>query len=92
MQVSDFSSNSERKLQQIVAMLASMYDVRVDWNQDEATLREAYSSYEQLKKDALYESSSQSRDYTRMVLITEALRIYLYEIAPKRRKTPRRKK
>lgn len=91
MHVSDFSSNSERKLQQIVKMLDSLYDVRVDWDQDEATLRAAYESYESMRQNVLYESSSQSRDYTKVVLITEALRIYLYEIAPKRRKTPRRK-
>jgi hypothetical protein len=90
MHVSDFSSSSERKLQQIVDILVKTYGMSQDAFLDEAAASDALKSYEQLRQHALYEGV-QSREYTKFVLITEALRIYLYEIAPKRRKTIRRK-
>ena len=93
MNVSDFGAGSESvpKLQMIVKMLESLYDVTIDWNQGDAVLRGAYESYNQLRNHALHESDGSTPEHTKFVLITEALRIYLYEIAPKRRKTIRRK-
>ncbi len=94
MNVSDFGSGVESvpKLQMIVKMLESMYDVTIDWNQGDDALREAYESYTLQKRSAIYEGDGQyDKEHTKFVLITEALRIYLYEIAPKRRKTIRRK-
>jgi hypothetical protein len=94
MNVSDFGAGSESvpKLQMIVKMLESIYDVTIDWNQGDEALREAYVSYTSLRAMGLYEATNKpSQDFTRIVLITEALRIYLYEIAPKRRKNIRRK-
>jgi hypothetical protein len=91
MEVSDFSSYQNRKFQQIVDVLSSLHGVNIDWNQPESELRAMYESYTNLRSMGLYESKSPSRDFVRVVLITEALRIYLYEIAPKRRKTTRRK-
>lgn len=94
MYINDFESSSEYRLQQVLHTLKSVHGVKLDMDKtplDElSALKE---SSEVIKNSIISESQfntyNQNPEYTKHMLIVEAVRLYLTEIAPKR--TPRRK-
>ena len=77
-----------------MGLLGQMYGITLDWSCSDADLRGVMEHYESKRQFALNEGASYhnvNAEYTKYVLITEAIRLYLIEIAPKRKKTQRRK-
>lgn len=92
MKVSDFKTSSEQKLAKLAEMLNQMYGIQIDWDSPKQELESVLSHYWDKRTVITRESSNvnMNADYTKSVLITEAIRIYLREIAPARKKKPRR--
>jgi uncharacterized FlgJ-related protein len=92
MNVSDFKAGSEEKLKQFNYMLEQLYGLKIDFDASEAHLREVFAHYIERKSLYLKENTYgiSSPEFSKIVLITEAIRIFLKEIAPKRRKKSRR--
>ncbi len=92
MNVSDFKSNPSQKLQQINNLLNQLYGLSIDWTSPQLHLESVLANYEDRKELMLAEGmvGMTSPDYTKTVLIVEAIRMYLREIAPNRKKKPRR--
>jgi hypothetical protein len=94
MNVSDFKPVPNSKLDKLTSLLSQMYGIQLDWSCSEADLRSVLEHYESKRNFALNEGAAYhnaNAEYTKYVLITEAIRVYLLEIAPKRKKTQRRK-
>lgn len=92
MKVSDFKFPADHKLAKLDALLNQLYGLQIDWNSPVAYLESVLANYEDRKALVLSEgfSSLSSPEYGKAVLITEAIRTYLREIAPARRKKNRR--
>ena len=94
MNVSDFKPVPNSKLDKLMGLLGQMYGITLDWSCSDAELRGVMEHYESKRNFALNEGAAYhnaSAEYTKFVLITEAIKIYLAEIAPQRKKTQRRK-
>jgi hypothetical protein len=94
MNVSDFKQRTHEKLEQFNRLLEQLYGLKIDWDASEDHLRFVYNHYMDRKKMFLKENSYSSADAEmgKIVLITEAIRVYLREIAPSRKKKSRRSK
>lgn len=92
MNVSDFKPVPNSKLDKISQLLNTMYGIQLDWSCSDEQLRDMMEHYKQKRLSVLAESSNVNvnPEYTKFVLITEAIRLFLTEIAPKRRKTRRK--
>jgi uncharacterized FlgJ-related protein len=92
MNVSDFKTKSEDKLKQFNQLLERLYGLTIDFDASEDHLRQVFEHYSERKTLYLKEHTygSSSAEFSKIVLITEAIRIFLKEIAPKRRKKSRR--
>lgn len=92
MKVSDFKTSSEQKLAKLAEMLNQMYGIQIDWESPEQDLESVLSHYGDKRSAIVAEASNvnMNAEYTKSVLITEAIRIYLREIAPVRKKKTRR--
>lgn len=94
MNVSDFKPEPDSKLGKLVSLLGQMYGIQLDWSCSNAELRGVMEHYESKRNFALNEGAAYhnaNAEYTKYVLISEAIRLFLAEIAPKRKKTQRRK-
>ena len=94
MNVSEFQSISHERLGKLEGLLKQLYGIQLDWSCSEADLQEVLEHYESKRATTLTEGTAYgtaNAEYTKFVLITEAIRIFLTEIAPKRRKQQRRK-
>lgn len=92
MNVSDFKSPADHRLEKLEALLNQLYGLQIDWNSPVAYLESVLSNYEERKALVLSEGvvAMTSPEYGKAVLIAEAIRTYLREIAPARRKKNRR--
>jgi hypothetical protein len=92
MNVSDFKPRTHEKLEQFNQLLDQLYGLKIDWDAPEDHLRFVYEHYMERKKMYLKENThtSTSPEMGKIVLITEAIRVYLREIAPSRKKKSRR--
>lgn len=92
MNVSDFKSGPYIRLQQFNKLLEQMYGLKIDFDASEEHLRSVYEHYSERKSLYLKEHAygSNCPEFSKIVLITEAIRIFLKEIAPKRTKKSRR--
>lgn len=94
MNVSEFQSIAHERLGKLEDLLKQLYGIQLDWSCSEAELQEVLEHYEGKRAFTLTENSAYgmaNAEYTKFVLITEAIRLFLTEIAPKRRKQQRRK-
>jgi hypothetical protein len=85
MKLSDFQASNNDKLGHFNNLLESRYGISINWDETEENLNMVLEHYSQKKKFALSES-----EMMKVVLITEAIRLYLREIAPSRKKKTRR--
>lgn len=92
MNVSDFKCGSEEKLKQFNQLLEQLYGLTIDFDASEEHLRSVFEHYSERKSLYLKEHTYgiSNPEFSKIVLITEAIRIFLKEIAPKRRKKSRR--
>lgn len=94
MHSSDFNTPAETKLKKIGDLLEQMFGLRIDWDTPTSELQTVLDHYIERREHALSENMviNTNHDYAKSVLITEAIRIYLREIAPAREKKKRRNK
>lgn len=88
MNVNDFLNSPADRFKMLNNMLAEMYGLQIDWNSGDDHLQAVMEHYWE-KRSALTEqyyagSSQDGSEYSKNVLIVEAIRIYLKEIAPRR--------
>ena len=93
MNVTDFSPVPNSKLGVLTHLLSHMFGIQLDWERTDEELAAVLKQFNADRKNL--SESEQSYDYsnpeyTKLVLMTEAIHLYLIEIAPKRKKTPRR--
>lgn len=93
MRVSDFKYPADHRFSKLEALLGQLYGIRIDWDQPEEYLESVLLNYEQKKALVLSEgvAAVTSPEYGKAVLIAEAIRTYLREIAPARKKNNRSK-
>jgi hypothetical protein len=87
--VNEFESSSAYRLQQIVSTLKNVHGVELDLgSHSDNEVRALAESSEIIKnsivKESAFNSWMQNPEYTKNMLILEAARLYLTEIAPKR--------
>jgi len=92
MDVSDFKFEKDSRLKMFDQLLNQLYGIKIDWEAPESYLESVLAHYQDRKKTVLAEGACamQNPEYAKSVLITEAIRVYLREIAPVRRKKSRR--
>ena len=94
MHLNQFETTNEVRLNQILHTLKSVYDVHIKIDLDsptaESMIMECKSSWESTRDRIISESSfnsyQQNPQYTKAMLILEAMRIMITEIAPRRRR------
>lgn len=94
MNISDLKPVANSHFGKITELLNQLYGIRIDWNSSEAHLTSVLEHYEERKAAVLREGvvAMTHPDYTKSILISEAIRIYLREIAPSRKRKTRRVK
>jgi hypothetical protein len=92
MDVSDFKPLGIQHLTKIEGLLNQLYGIRIDWDSPDSHLESVLNNYEDRKALVVSEgyTAMTGPEYGKAVLISEAIRTYLREIAPLRRKTTRR--
>lgn len=92
MVVDDLGNSSHYKLSKLLGLLESMYGITIDFAAAENSV-ELETVYEEFGKvrtqiisEAHHNSYNTNPDYTKAVLIQEAIRLFLSEVAPKRRR------
>ena len=94
MYLNQFESTNEVRLTQVLHTLESVYGVHININLDspaaESAIKECQSAWESTRDRIISESSfnsyQQNPQYTKAMLILEAMRIMITEIAPRRRR------
>lgn len=91
MYINDFQSSNEYRLQQVLHTLKSVYGTELDLdNSSDDDLVSLRESSEVIKNGIVNESRfntyNNNPEYAKHMLILEAVRLYLAEIAPKRRR------
>lgn len=92
--INEFENSNEYKIQQIVHTLKSVHGVELKLDEStDADLSAMCQSSEIIKNSIVSESQfntyCNNPEYTKHILIIEAVRLYLTEIAPKRQKKTR---
>lgn len=87
--VNEFENSKAYRLQQIMHTLESVHNVKLDF--DSKTIKEIQAIGESCEivknsivKESAFNTALQNPEYTKNMLIFEAVKIYLAEIAPKR--------
>ena len=94
MYVNDFKTSEKVRLNQVLHTLKSVHgvDIRIDLGSStaERDLMECHRSYEKIKRriigESHFNSYQQNPEYIKSMLILEAVRMMLKEIAPKRQR------
>ena len=87
--VNEFESSNSYRLQQIISTLKNVHGVNLDLDsQSDSQVKSLGESCEIVKNSIVKESAfntwMQNPEYTKNMLILEAIKIYLAEVAPKR--------
>jgi hypothetical protein len=95
MNIVDFEKDPVQKLSKISSVLQNRFGLKLDFSNPRALL-ETFRYCEEFKlnykKNNNLSESEKSLDYTKAFLLSEAIRIVLREIAPKRTMKSRRAK
>ena len=94
MHLNQFESTNEVRLNQILHTLKSVYDVHINMDFDSPTAESAImecklaweSTRDRIISESSFNSYQQNPQYTKAMLILEAMRIMITEIAPRRRR------
>jgi hypothetical protein len=97
MYLNQFESTSEVRLNQILQTLEHVHGVKINIDLDKPTsdrvLKETQQSYEAIRdsiiKESAFNSYQQNPEYIKSMLILEAVRLMITEIAPKRSRRKR---
>ena len=97
MYLNQFESSSEVRLNQILQTLEQVHGVKINIDLDHANsdhvLKETQQSYEAVRdriiKESAFNSYQQNPEYIKSMLILEAVRLMITEIAPKRSRRKR---
>lgn len=95
MNIDELANSSHYRLSKVLGLLETMYGITIDFDgavssEELAQVYEEFGAVRaQIISEAHHNSYNQNPEYTKAVLIQEAIRIFLSEVAPKRR---RRKK
>ncbi len=88
MTIRDDRAQAMRKVAPLNERLAHQFGVQIDFASDELHLRQVLEHYHQKREFILAEGGESAAmndpNYAKAVLISEAVRMYLREIAPKR--------
>jgi hypothetical protein len=90
MVIDELNTSSSYRLSRILNVLESIYGLTIDFDaaNSHAELQSVYEEYgivrNQIIRESEYNSYNQNPDYTKAVLIQEAIHIFLSEVAPKR--------
>jgi hypothetical protein len=92
MKVTDFKYPADQRLAKLDALLNQLYGLQIDWESPEDHLESVLANYEGKKAAVVSEGlvALTNPEYGKALLIAEAIRTYLREIAPLRRKKNRR--
>ena len=92
MNVSDFKTQAGSRLSKLESLLNQLYGIQLDWDSPVEHLESVLEHYEERKAAVLHEGIAVMAhpEYTKSMLIAEAIRIYLREIAPARKRKSRR--
>ena len=78
------------RLEKILQVLNKQYGVNIDFESSEEFLKDSYETNKNIKNKVIQESKFNSyhsnEEYVKATLIMEAIKIYLVEIAPKRKR------
>lgn len=88
MLIHDIKESADRRLNRLTRLLDDMYGLQIDFEgSPESHLRHVYEHYS-AQRNELARGFGVATDpsYAKAVLISEAVRLYLREIAPKRTK------
>lgn len=92
MNISEITPLSSMKAKKLAEMLNSMFGIEIDFSSPIDHLEFVFNHYEHKKKELREKVSNlYQSEYTKSILITESIKIYLKEIAPVRKRKPRRK-
>ena len=97
MVIEELNTRPSYKLARILNVLESAYGLTIDFEAAESLeeLETIYEAYGELRNkiitESSYNSQSQNADYTKAVLIQEAIHIFLSEVAPKRMNRKKKK-
>lgn len=90
MVIDELNTSSSYRLARILRVLESIYGLTIDFEAANSTaeLQSIYEEFGAIRseiiKESTYNSYNQNADYTKAVLIQEAIHIFLSEVAPKR--------
>lgn len=90
MVIDELNTSPSYRLSKIVGLLESLYGLTIDFDAANSTaeLQSIYEAYglerSRIINEAAYNSYQSNPDYTKAVLIQEAIHIFLSEVAPKR--------
>lgn len=97
MVVDDLNTSPSYRLSRILGVLESLHNITIDFDsaKNTAELKSVYEAYGLERSRIIRESSFNSYysnpNYTKAVLIQEAIHIFLSEVAPKRIKKNKKK-
>lgn len=90
MVIDELNTSPNYRLQKILGLLESLFGVTIDFEAANSTaeLQSIYEAYgverSRIIEESAYNTSPNNPDYTKAVLIQEAIHIFLSEVAPKR--------
>lgn len=91
-----YDISAESKIKKLEDILRESYGIEIDWESSTEDLLKSKNYYEVVKHKALMENNFndyfENENYSKAFLITEAIRIFLSEVAPKRRLFKRKTK
>lgn len=92
MVINELENSSHYKLSKLLGLLETMYGVTIDFTAAQAPgeLELVYEEFGRLRSEIISEarhnSYNSNPDYAKACLIQEAIRLFLSEVAPKRRR------
>jgi hypothetical protein len=94
MNIREYREPAIRKLTPLTERMDRQYGINIDWLSERDHLLRVYEHYSSKRKimiSVLGEADAfKEPDYAKAVLISETVRLFLREIAPKRRKKSKR--
>lgn len=90
MVIDELNTSPSFRLSRVLSLLESLYGLTIDFEAANSTaeLQSVYEAYglerSRIIKESAYNSYSTDPNYTKAVLIQEAISIFLSEVAPKR--------